>query len=580
MFWRLKQKNHKFFILILSFVVGILSGLSAVILKNTIHYTGYFLLHGFTSNLNYFYLIYPIIGIFITVIFVKIILKSDIGHGVSKILLAISKSYSRISKHNNWSSMLASTLTIGFGGSVGSEAPIVLTGASIGSNLGRFFNVDYKTLTLLVGCGAGGAIAGIFKAPIAGLVFTLEVLMLDLTMASLLPLLISCVSATVVAYFLMGKGAALFIPVTDSFVLKNIPYYLLLGVIAGFVSLYFTKCSMYIESKIKKIKKSFIKVILGGIVLGLLIFIFPSLYGEGYGALRDVLSGNYTQLVEDSLFSSIQNNYWILIFYFLLIVLFKVVAMAVTTASGGVGGIFAPTLFVGGIAGFIVAHTFNVLPFIDISETNFALVGMGGLMAGVMHAPLTGIFLIAEITGGYALLLPLIITATISYLTIMLFEPYSIYTKQLAIRGELLTHDKDKVALSRLKVSRLIERNFSKININATLGDLVKVISKSQRNVFPVVDELNNFYGIVFINDIRNIVFNKEIYDTTFVKDLMFMPDINVSSNEPMQDVVKKFTDTNNFNLPVINDGKYIGFVSRAKVFSSYRKLIKDFSDE
>lgn len=581
MFWRLKQKNHKFFILTLSIVVGIFSGLAAVILKNAIHYTTYFLFHGFSiEHINYLYFIYPIIGIFLTVFFVKYILKDSIGHGVSKILYAISRGRSKIKSHNNWSSMLASTLTIAFGGSVGSEAPIVLTGASIGSNLGRFFHVDYKILTLLVACGAGGGIAGIFKAPIAGLVFTLEVLMLDLTMASLVPLLISCVSATMVAYFLMGRGAALYNAVTDPFVLNNIPYYLLLGVISGFVSLYFTKVSMYVEAIFDKYNNSFKKIILGGILLSILILIFPSLYGEGYETLRCILSGNYSILFENSLFSSIQNNYWIVLLYALFILIFKVIAMSITNGSGGVGGVFAPTLFVGGITGFIVAHSFNILPFVNISETNFALVGMGGLMAGVMHAPLTGIFLIAEITGGYSLLLPLIITSTISYITIMMFEPYSIYTKRLAIRGELLTHDKDKVALSLLKVTQMIEKDFSTIDIDATLGDLVKVISTSKRNVFPVIDDNNNFYGVVFINDIRNIVFKKEIYDTTFIKDLMFMPATIVSPDEPMKDVVKKFNDTGNYNLPVIKDGKYIGFVSRAKVFSSYRKLIKDFSDE
>ncbi len=579
--WSIRHIKQRHFILILSFLIGILSGLAAVILKNILHYTTYFLTSGFDiENESYFLLLYPILGLLLTVVFVKLFVKDDIGHGVSKVLYSISKKNSIIKRHNNWSSILASALTISFGGSVGSEAPIVLTGASLGSNIGRLFHLNYKTITLLVGCGASGAIAGIFKAPIAGFVFTIEILMLDLTMTSLVPLLISAVTAAIVAYFLMGAGTIFPNANIDPFVLSNIPYYIILGVISGFVSLYVTKGSMYIESKIHKIENVYKRIAVGGIILGVLIFIFPPLYGEGYETLKVILSGDYSGLVNNSLFYSIKDNNYLLIIYLLLILFFKVIAMAVTNGAGGVGGVFAPTLFMGGVTGFVAARIINTTSLLNISESNFALVGMGGLMAGVMHAPLTGIFLIAEITGGYGLLIPLIITATISYLTIMLFEPHSIYTKRLAQRGELMTHDKDKAVLSLMKVDKLIETNFNTIKTDATLGELVKVISKSQRNVFPVVDDENNFHGLVFINDIRNIVFKTEMYDTTYVRDLMFMPDTYVTPDESMEDVAKKFSKTGKYNIPVLKDGKYIGFVSRAKVFSSYRNLLKDFSED
>ena len=418
--WRVKNINQKQFILILSFLVGIFSGLAAVILKNTIHYTHALLTNNFNEeNLNYLYLAYPIIGILITVLIVKYVIKDSLGHGVSKILYAISKRGGHIKSHNNYSSILTSTFTIGFGGSVGAEAPIVLTGASIGSTLGRLFHMNTKTIILLIGCGASGAIAGIFKAPIAGLVFTLEVLMLDLTMASIVPLLISAVSSATVAYFFLGKNVEFTFALEAPFLLNNIPYYLALGIIAGLISLYFTRGVMYVEKKLGIIKNPFTKWIIGGVTLSFLIFLFPPLYGEGYHTITELLVGKSSEVMSESFFYQFHDNVWVLLAFLALLIIFKVVATAATTGSGGIGGIFAPTLFMGGVTGYFFARLTNTFGFVDLPTSHFTLVGMAGMMAGVMHAPLTAIFLIAEITNGYGLFIPLMITATIAYLTIM-----------------------------------------------------------------------------------------------------------------------------------------------------------------
>jgi len=476
--------------------------------------------------------------------------------------------------------MIASTFTVAFGGSVGLEAPIVMTGASIGSNLGKMFQLDYRTLTLLIGCGATGAIAGIFKAPIAAVVFTLEVLMLDLTMASLIPLLISAVTAASLSYFLMGKDVLFQYVVALPFQLKNIPFYLLLGVICGFVSLYFNRTNEYLEAKFVKIKNITFRVIIGGIGLSLLIFLFPPLFGEGYDSLIAILNGKGIELAMGSHFYSWHNNILLFGGFLILVVFFKAIAVSFTNGAGGIGGVFAPSLFIGGVTGFILTKLLEGLHILSLPESNFTLAGMAGVMAGVMQAPLTAIFLIAEITGGYQFFVPIMITATISYLTIHYFEPHGIYSKRLALNNQLLTHNKDRAALSRLKIDNLIETNFSTISPDSTLGDLVKVVAKSPRNVFPVVDSENNFFGVVFINDIRNIIFNTEMYEKTHVHGLMYMPDTIVEIGETMEHVAQKFTDTQHYNIAVLQDGKYIGFVSRANVFSEYRKLLKEFSEE
>jgi len=573
-------KKHRQIVLILSMIIGMLSGLSAVVLKNIVHYTHKLITNGFDFSMGKeLYLFFPIFGITIAVLFAKYIIKANIGHGVSNILYSISKRNGRLKKHNMYSSMVASTFTIAFGGSVGLEAPIVLTGSAFGSYLGRLFRMNQKTIIILIGAGASGAIAGIFKAPIAAVVFSLEVLMLDLTMASLIPLLISAATAASMAYFLMGSGVLFSFHFTDDFKIVNLPWYLLLGFFTGLVSLYFTKTTLFVEKKIKSVSKLWHRVLIGGGMVGILIFIFPSLYGEGYEFLRELINGETKMVINESLFGT-PHSTSIIIILLLAIVFIKVIAMALTSGSGGVGGIFAPSLFVGGIFGGVFGEIINQLPFVNIPVNATALVGMSGVMAGVMHAPLTGIFLIAEFTGGYSLFTPLIITATVSYLTIMYFEPHSIYTKRLAERGELLTHHKDKAVLMMMNVKSLIETNFKTIHKDDTLRGLVKVISQSERNIIPVIDSDGTFHGVVFVNDIRNIIFKPELYDTIIVDEVMFMPDPIVEPNENMESVAQKFQNSRNYNLPVVKDNKYIGFVSRARVFSTYRRLLEEISDE
>ncbi len=578
--WIIKRINHRQLLLILSLIVGTLGGLAAVILKNTVLFTNNFL-HGlFNSGDGIFvFFAFPVIGILLTVLFVRYFVKDNISHGVSNVLHAISRKKSRLETHNTYSSMVASTLTVGFGGSVGLEAPIVLTGASLGSNVGQFLKLNYKTVTLLIGCGVTGAIAGIFKSPIAAMIFSLEVLMLDLTMWSIIPLLIAAVAGATISSFLLGGGAVFQFSMPEPFLLANIPWYIVLGIFTGLVSFYFTKTTMGIEKFFRNFSGIYKRLIVGGFILGVLIFLFPPLYGEGYGVLRSLLGGVPTEIAEDSLFYGLIDNFWIFIVFLLAILFLKVVAMAVTTGSGGVGGIFAPSLFVGGVTGFLVAKLINLFHFINVPERNFALVGMAGVMAGVMHAPLTAIFLIAEITGGYELFIPLIIAATISHLTMMYFEPHSIYTKRLAQKGELITHHKDKAVLTLLQLNHVIETDLKTVSPEDTLGDLVKVISKSGRNIFPVIDSEGHLEGLVLLDNIRDIIFKPDLYDKVSVKELMRTPLSTVSSDENMESVMRKFEETDAWNLPVIVEGKYVGMISKSKIFSEYRKVLLQFSD-
>ncbi len=567
-------------VLLISMVIGIWGGISAVVLKDIAYYTHQWVTRGFDFGTGYYvYLILPVIGLALTVLFTKYVVKANLSHGVSIVLQALSKRFGKLRSHNLYSSMVASLFTITFGGSMGFEAPIVLTGGAIGSFLGRKFHMNRKTLIILVGAGSSGALAGIFKAPIAATVFSLEILMIDLTMTSLIPILISAVSGASMAYFLMGNGVLFSIHLDQMYRVDNLPYYALLGIFTGFVSLYFNRTTFFIEDLMGKFKRRIDRVLVGGIVIGIIIFIFPSVYGEGYEFLRQLISGQGGNLINQSIVLSTGRISQILLLLFCIII-FKVVAMATTGASGGVGGIFAPSLFMGGVSGIFYAKMINLLPFVNVPEKNMGLVGMAGVMAGVMHAPLTGIFLVAEFTGSYQLFSPLIFTAIFSYLTISIFESHSIYTKRLAEKGELITHHKDKAVLQMMRVSKLIETNFRTINKSATLGDLVKVLSNSERNIVAVVDDENNFQGIIFMNDIRNIIFKPELYNTIRVDELMYMPEPLVTPYDTMEEVTKKFQDSGNFNLPVVKDGKYLGFVSRAQVFSQYRKLLREFSDE
>ncbi len=580
--WRLRNISSRNFVLILSLIAGTLGGLAAILLKNAVHLSHSILMSVISfKSFNLLYLILPFLGILISYLYVKYIVKDHIGHGISRILQSISKSNSIIKAHNMYTSLVASTITVSFGGSVGLEAPIVLTGSAIGSNLGRYLRLDYKTITLLVGCGAAGAIAGIFKAPIAAVIFALEVLMLDLTMASLIPLLISSAAGAILAYFFMGSGVLFSFAVSDHpFTLNNLPFYAILGLLCGVVSLYFTRANLSIEKQFQRMPKGFLRMMAGGIITSLLVFLFPPLYGEGYETLKHLLDGNGLRILDGSIFTAIGNNYFLLLVFLVFILIFKVVAMSATTGGGGVGGVFAPSLFMGGVTGFFLSKVVNFFISDRLPESNFALAGMAGVMAAVMHAPLTAIFLIAEITGGYQFFVPLMITSVVAYLTIIPFEPHSIYTKRLAESGELITHHKDKAVLSRLSIETLIEKNFLTTGPDVSLGEFVKVVAKSQRNVFPVIDEENNFLGVIFINDIRHIIFEHDQYDTVFIRNLMYMPDTLVSQDATMEDVAQKFAETAHYNLPVLNNGKYVGFVSRANVFSAYRKLVKDFSND
>ena len=512
--------------------------------------------------------------------FVRYIVKDNIRHGISRVLFSISRKKSHLNTHNTWSSIIASTLTIGFGGSVGAEAPIVLTGSSIGSTIGRFFNLNYKNITLLIGCGAAGAISGIFKAPIAGIVFTLEILMLDLTISSIVPLLISSVTAATVAYFLMGDKVLFSFNVIGTFNISNIPWYLLLGVVSGLVSLYFSRMTLFLEGSYDKIRNSYVRLILGGIVLGGLIYLFPPFYGEGYDTIMSMLQGNTDIVLSNSIFNQFSNDFLAIILFMSGLVLFKVVASSSTNGAGGVGGIFAPTLFIGGINGFLVASLLKKFINVDLPDNRFVLVGMAGMMAGVMHAPLTAIFLIAEITGGYNLLIPLIITSTVAYITTRSFEKHSIYHVQLAEQGDLITHDKNKAVLTRMNWKKEIETDLIKVKPTDTLGDLVKIIAKSKRNLFPVVDEYNILEGVLSLDDVREIMFQQELYKTTFVKDLMSIPPSYIDKKENIEAVMDAFRKTGAWNLPVLDKGYYVGFISKSRIFSTYRELLIEFSEE
>jgi len=578
--WRTKHINDRQFVLLLSVVIGFSAGFGAVIIKNSVHLIQSLLTSGFDREANnYLYFLFPTVGILLTVLFVKFILRQPVGHGIPGVLYAISRTNGRVKPHNLFSSIITSALTVGFGGSVGLEGPTVATGAALGSNLGRLLRLNYRQIILMLGCASAGAMSAIFKAPIAAIVFALEVIMLNLSMSSLVPLLISSVTAALTSYFFLGPDVLYSFELEHTFQMGNIPFYIVIGVFCGLVSVYFTRMYMFVTGMFDKIHSWYNKLLLGGVILGVLIFFVPSLYGEGYQAINNCLNGDFSYLFDYSLYYGQRDNIVAMLIILVVIILFKVVATSVTFGSGGVGGIFAPTLFLGANSGLFFAKVCNQLGF-DIPESNFALVGMAGLLAGVIHAPLTAIFLIAEVTGGYGLFMPLMITATVSYATIRIFETNSVYTIQLAKRGELMTHDRDKAALSLMKVDKLIERNFNTIGPDATLGELVNVISKSVRNIFPVVDEDGILLGVVWVNDIRHIVFKQELYNKTLVRDLMFMPEPSVSPDESMEEVAQKFQTSTHYNLPVLKDGKYVGFVSRANVFSTYRSIIRDFSEE
>lgn len=579
---RWSERNQ---LLVLSLVVGIVVGLAAVLLKTLISVIQEGLRDAFGGVLggSLYYLALPGIGMLLAMLFCKYVIKDSIGHGVTKALQAVSRHESRIKPHNMWSSVAASSVTIGFGGSVGAEAPIVYTGAAIGSNFARYMGLSYRSMTVLLGCGAAAAVAGIFKAPLAGVLFVLEILLFNISMTSMMPLLLSTVSATVVSYTLLGSSTPFECTLTP-FELKNIPYYVILGLFCGAFSIYFIRTTLKLEDRIGKMENVYLKWIMCAVGLGILIFLFPPLYGEGYESLGVLLNGKELSLDGQTPLAFLAHSPWSVPVFFMLILLLKVFSMTLTNAGGGVGGTFGPTLFVGAIAGFVVARTLNMLfdgTSVIVPEQNFVLVGMAGLMAGVMQAPMTAIFLIAEISGGYDLFLPLILTSTIAFGTTRIVERYSIYTKRIAQRGELLTHDSDQAVLTLLKVSDVIETDFSTVKIDDTLGRLVEVVSESTRNIFPVLDSVDRFQGFVSLEDIRKDMFRTDEYETLHVFNFMRSAEEYVYEDEKMDSVMKKFEVTSAWNLPVVRrDRTYVGFVSKSKIFSAYRDELKVVSQD
>ena len=580
--WREKHVNDRTFILFVAFLVGIFGGLAAIVLKVAIH----FISTALTSRVNisvgnYVYIILPAIGVVLSALFVRYVVKDNISHGVTRVLYAISQNKSRLKRHNIWTSVVASSVTIGFGGSVGAEGPIVFTGAAIGSNIGQLFRMSPRTLMILVGCGAAAGIAGIFKAPIAGMLFTLEVLMLDLTAVSVMPLLIASITSATMAYMYTGYDFEFFFIQSEEFYMAKIPYVVLLGVFCGLVSLYFTRAMNMMENFFHRFKNPWTKTLIGCLILSALVFIFPPLYGEGYGSIIGLLNGDPSSIVNGSLFYGDRNQVWFIILFIALIILTKAFATSATNGAGGVGGTFAPSLYVGCMAGFLFAYVANLIGFdTALSTKTFALIGMAGVMSGVMHAPLMAIFLTAELTGGYDLFLPLLIVSTISYGTIKIFEPYSIYTMRLAKRGELLTHEKDKAVLTLLKMDSVIERDFLEVRPEMSLKDMVDTISRSNRNLFPVVDDGGRLLGVVLLDDIRNIMFRPDLYRKMYVNKFMAIPPAKIEVGESMDKVMKIFDDTGAWNLPVVENGRYIGFVSKSKIFNSYRRVLRHYCED
>ncbi len=579
--WRERHVKEKTFVIILALLVGIFAGIAALALKFMIHFISQLL----TANLsistgNYLYMVYPVAGILITMLFVRYVVRDNISHGVTRVLYAISQNKSRLKKHNMWSSLVASSVTIGFGGSVGAEGPIVCTGAAIGSSLGQAFRMSPRILMIMVGCGAAAGIAGIFKAPIAGMLFTLEVLMLDLTTVSVMPLLISSITAATIAYTFTGYDVEFFFVQSEPFVTVRIPFVILLGVFCGLVSLYFTRAMNMMENFFRKIGNPWFKTLAGGGIVALLVFLFPPLYGEGYGSITGLINGNISTIVDGSIFYPDRSDPLILLTFIAAVFICKAFATSATNGGGGVGGTFAPSLFVGCMAGFFFAYALNTMFDLDLSTKNFALMGMAAVMAAVMHAPLMGIFLTAELTGGYDLFLPLLVASTISYGTIKLFEPYSIYTMRLAQRGELLTHHKDKAVLTLLKIDNVIETDFMSVRPEMSLKEMVDVISRSNRNLFPVVNSTGQLLGVVLLDDIRNIMFRPDLYRRMFVSKFMSMPPATIEIGQSMDAVMKTFDSTGAWNLPVVENGKYVGFVSKSKIFNSYRRVLRHYTED
>jgi CIC family chloride channel protein len=583
--WRVEHVSEKMFMIILALIVGFFAAVAAFFLHWIINQIVMLLTSSFDrTHANWLYLVYPVLGIYLTSLFVRYIVKDNISHGITRILYAISTNKSRLKSHNCWSSVIASAITIGFGGSVGAEAPIVLTGSAIGSNLGQLFHLDRKMLMTLVGCGAAGAIAGIFKAPIAGLVFTLEVLMIDMTMSALLPILVSCVTATVFTYIFRGDAALFSFHLDSEWSVQRLPACVLLGISCGLVSLYFIRTMGFCEGIFAKFKDHpHIKLAIGGTVLSLLIFLFPALYGEGYSSINLLLNGqtnaDWDKILNNSLFAG---QGAMLIPYIALVLFTKVFATSATNGGGGCGGTFAPSLFIGCFTGFLFSRLWNIEQIgVYVPEKNFALLGMAGVMSGVMHAPLTGIFLIAELTGGYSMFMPLMIVSVCAYLTIIIFEPHSIYGSRLAKQGKLLTHHTDHAVLTLMNLDSVIEKDYLSVTPDMELGQIVNKISRSHTSVLPVLDAGGMLLGEVDIARIRNVLFRIELYHHFKASQLMIAPKARLSDATPMADVMRAFDRTGANWLPVFDVENHLkGYISRQRIYTMYRKMVADMSED
>lgn len=577
--WKSRNLSHRQFLMIISALIGFIAGICAVTIKNLTHFIQVFLKGDNIINYhNAFYFIFPVIGLLIVYLIFKFILRKKVGQGIPATLYAISRQKGIMKRFQMYSSLITAPITVGFGGSVGLEAPTVATGASIGSNLSRLFLLNQTTRTLLIGCAAAGAMSSIFNAPIAAIIFAIEVFSLDLTLASLLPLLIASVSAVLTSYFFFGTEIILPFKLEDAFKVSEVPYYILLGIVTAGFSIYFSSIHFRLTRLMSRIRSNILRLITCGLLLGLIIFFIPPLYGEGYSVVNNLLQENYLEALGTNLFNAYLDSIWVVIVLLLGLVIFKIVATSLTLSAGGVGGIFAPVMFMGSALGHGFALFLNNLGIFKdpISVSNFTLVGMAGLMAGVLHAPLTAIFLIAELTHGYELFIPLMITAAISYMITSKFQPHSVYTMELAQRGDLLTHDKDQTVLTLMNISNVIEKNFIPLRIDMNLGDVIhEGVVKSSRNIFPVVDENHNFMGIILLDDIRSIMFNEKLYDEVKVQDIMQQaPEIIYLETDRMKAIMKKFQESDAWNLPVVKEGKYVGFISKSKMLTAYRKKL------
>ena len=584
--WRLKHIPHKQFVNILSAIIGLLAGLGAVILKNITHLFQQLLEGEFIKEIHIaFYFIFPILGLLIVLLIVKYIIKKKVGHGIPATLYAISKLKGIMPRHQMWASLITAPITVGFGGSVGLEGPTVATGAALGSNFSRLFHLNQTTRTLLIGAAAAGAMSSIFKAPIAAIIFAVEVFSLELTMVSMIPLLLASITAVLTSYFFLGDDVLLHFNLQDKFVLKDVLFYVFLGVSSATTSIYFSTVYFKMSDFFKRFINPYKRLLIGGVLLGVIVYFIPPLFGEGYETINNVLKGDITKVTTNNIFNSVAENIWVIMALLVGLVTFKVVAMSFTFGAGGVGGIFAPTLFTGSISGYIFATIINYSNVFNhhLSSTNFAMVGMAGLIAGVLHAPLTAIFLIAEITGGYELFIPLMIVSAISFLITKKYIPHNIYVSELAKRGELITHNKDHAVLTLMDLKKVVETNFIEVSPDITLKKIVKeAIVKSNRNIFPVVNtETRTLEGIILLDDLRPIMFNKSLYKKVIAKELMQNPPaIIYLEKDKMTDVMKKFQDTGAWNLPVVKNECYIGFVSKSKLLTAYRRKLITFSEK